>query len=212
MGVQCVPGKLICGCHIGLRKRTDCSRVNRRWSKAEIATYPIGAGSQLAQLRLLVVATRQSAVLPVAIDTGIVCATPSSRGGLNRTEFEFMKYLLLIAHGSRRQSANDEIRQLGGRIAALEGNDFDGVVTAFLEMAEPDIHQGVTRCVELGASQIVVVPYFLAGGNHVSKDIPAEIACARAGLPQQVEIEISQYLGASAAMASLVLDCSRHGA
>ena len=120
-----------------------------------------------------------------------------------------MKYLLLIAHGSRRQSANDEISQLGERVAALEDNDFDGVVTAFLEIAKPDIHQGVARCVELGADHIVVVPYFLAGGNHVSKDIPAEIECARAGLSRQVEIEISQYLGASAAMAGLVLDCSR---
>jgi sirohydrochlorin ferrochelatase len=122
-----------------------------------------------------------------------------------------MKYLLLIAHGSRRQSANDEINRLGERVAALANNDFDGVVTAFLEMAEPDIHQGVARCVELGASHIVVVPYFLAGGNHVSKDIPAEIECARAGLSQQVQIEISPYLGASAAMANLVLDCSRQG-
>lgn len=123
-----------------------------------------------------------------------------------------MKYLLLIAHGSRRQSANDEIRALAERIAELEGNDFDGVVSAFLEMAEPDIHQGVARCVELGAERIVVVPYFLAGGNHVSKDIPAEIECARAGLPRQVDIEISQYLGASDAMASLVLACSRQDA
>jgi len=123
-----------------------------------------------------------------------------------------MKYLLLIAHGSRRQSANDEIMHLAERVGSLDNNDFDGVVTAFLEMAEPDIHQGVARCVELGAKHIVVVPYFLAGGKHVSKDIPAEIECARAGLSQQVEIEISQYLGASAAMAGLVLDCSRHGA
>jgi len=123
-----------------------------------------------------------------------------------------MKYLLLIAHGSRRQSANDEVRALAERIAAHEDNDFDGVVTAFLELAEPDIHQGVTRCVEQGASRIVVVPYFLAGGNHVSRDIPLEIECARAGLPQKVDIEISQYLGASDAMASLVLDCSRQGA
>jgi sirohydrochlorin ferrochelatase len=123
-----------------------------------------------------------------------------------------MKYMLLIAHGSRRPSANEEISRLGERVAALEDNDFDGVVTAFLEMAEPDIHQGVARCVELGASHIVVVPYFLAGGNHVSKDIPAEIECARAGLAQQVEIEISRYLGASPAMADLVLDCSQQGA
>lgn len=119
-----------------------------------------------------------------------------------------MKFLLLIAHGSRRQSANDEIRELAARVGTLADNDFDGVETAFLEMAQPDIQQGIARCVELGAERIVVVPYFLAGGNHVNKDIPAEIDRARAGTPQ-VSIEISSYLGASDAMARLVLECSR---
>ena len=119
-----------------------------------------------------------------------------------------MKFLLLISHGSRRQSANDEIRLLAERVAGLDDNDYAGVVTAFLEMAEPDIHQGVAECVERGADSIVGVPYFLAGGNHVSKDIPGEIASARAVIPQ-VDIEISPYLGSSDAMANLVLDCSR---
>jgi sirohydrochlorin ferrochelatase len=119
-----------------------------------------------------------------------------------------MRFLLLIAHGSRRQSANDEIRQLGERVASLEDNDYDGVVTAFLELAEPDIQQGIAKCVEQGAQSIVAVPYFLAGGNHVIKDIPGEIACAIAGMPS-LDIEISRYLGSSDSMANLVLDCSR---
>ena len=122
-----------------------------------------------------------------------------------------MKFLLLIGHGSRRQSANDEIERLAHRVAALGDNDFDGVVTAFLEIAEPDIQQGITRCVELGADSIVVVPYFLAAGNHVSKDIPAEVDCARAGLGH-VKIELSQYLGANDAMEEMVLACSRQPA
>jgi len=122
-----------------------------------------------------------------------------------------MKFILLIGHGSRRQSANDEIERLAERVSALEGNAFDGVVTAFLEIAEPDIQQGIARCVELGADSIVVVPYFLAAGNHVSKDIPAELDCVRAGLPH-VKIELSQYLGASDAMAEMVLACSRQSA
>lgn len=119
-----------------------------------------------------------------------------------------MKFLLLIAHGSRRQDANDEIERLAQRVAGLDGNEFDGVAAAFLEIAEPDIHQGIARCVERGAEHIVVVPYFLAGGKHVNKDIPGEVACASAGLPG-VRIELAQYIGASDVMASLVLDCSR---
>ena len=119
-----------------------------------------------------------------------------------------MKCLLLIAHGSRRQSANDEIMQLAERIAARADNDYAAVVPAFLELAEPNIHEGIHQCVEMGASHITVMPYFLAAGNHVNKDIPGEIACAQAGAPQ-VKIEMSQYLGANEAMAGLVLDCAR---
>ena len=119
-----------------------------------------------------------------------------------------MKFLLLIAHGSRRQSANDEIRQLGERVVSLDDNDYDGVVTAFLELAEPDIQRGIAQCVEQGAQSIVAMPYFLASGNHVTRDIPGELACAMAAKPS-VDIEISRYLGSSDSMASLVLDCSR---
>ena len=119
-----------------------------------------------------------------------------------------MKFLLLIAHGSRRQDSNDEIRQLAERVTALDDNDYDGVEAAFLEIAEPDIHQGIANCIERGASSIVAVPYFLAGGNHVIKDVPGEIACAQAAMPK-VDIQISRYLGSSDTMASLVLNCSR---
>lgn len=119
-----------------------------------------------------------------------------------------MKFLLLIAHGSRSQSANDEIRRLARHVADLDENDYQAVLPAFLEMADPDIPRGIAECVEQGATRIVVVPYFLAGGNHVTRDIPRVIARARSELPQ-VEIVISRYLGSSDAMANLLLNCSR---
>lgn len=118
-----------------------------------------------------------------------------------------MKVLMLIAHGSRKQAANDEVSRLAEQISTLNDSEYDAVVPAFLEFAEPDIHQAVERCVELGADTIVAMPYFLAAGRHVAEDIPKEIACARAGNPQ-VNIEISQYLGESEAMAGLVVQCS----
>ena len=120
-----------------------------------------------------------------------------------------MKVLMLIAHGSRKQAANDEVSRLAEQISKLEDSEYDAVVPAFLEIAEPDIHQSVERCVELGADTIVAMPYFLAAGRHVEEDIPKQIECARAGNPQ-VKIEISQYLGESEAMARLVVQCSHN--
>ena len=118
-----------------------------------------------------------------------------------------MNFLLLIAHGSRRQGANEEILRLGERVSALAGNEFDAVEVAFLELAQPDIRSGVARCAERGAKRVVVVPYFLAGGNHVHRDIPEEIESCRAEFTQ-LSIEIGNYPGASERMAQLVLDCS----
>lgn len=119
-----------------------------------------------------------------------------------------MKALMLIAHGSRKQAANDEVSRLAQQISQLEDSEYGAVVPAFLEFAEPDIHQGVNRCVELGADTIIAMPYFLAAGRHVAEDIPREIECARAGNPR-VSIEISQYLGESEAMARLIVQCSQ---
>ncbi len=119
-----------------------------------------------------------------------------------------MKALLLIAHGSRKQAANEEICRLAQQVAALGGDDYGAVVAAFLELAEPSIQQGVERCAELGATEIVAVPYFLAAGRHVAQDIPGELACARAGHPE-LSIELSQYVGDNEAMPDLVLRCSR---
>ena len=122
-----------------------------------------------------------------------------------------MKILLLVAHGSRNAAANIEIEALARRVQDLGDGEFTAVVPAFLELAEPGIQQGVARCIGLGASEIVVVPYFLAAGNHVKHDIPGEVACARAGHPN-VSIELAPYVGGSDAMAELVLGCSRRTA
>ena len=122
-----------------------------------------------------------------------------------------MKVMLLIAHGSRKQEANDEIRSLAGRIETLSGEQFSAVRAAFLEMAEPDIRQGIEACAALGASEIVAVPYFLAAGRHVIADVPGEIESARAEFPG-IEIRISQYLGQHADLPELVLRCADQSA
>ena len=46
------------------------------------------------------------------------------------------------------------------------------VEPAHMELAEPTIARGFGRCVEQGASTIVVHPFMLAPGRHVSEDLP----------------------------------------
>ena len=115
-----------------------------------------------------------------------------------------MHALLLIAHGSRREASNTEVRELASRLERIAGDRFDCVVPAFLELAEPDIPAGVDLCVKAGATNITAVPYFLAAGRHVVSDIPAELEKA-AHMHQAVTIQQSDYLGKHESIVELLL-------
>ena len=115
-----------------------------------------------------------------------------------------MKALLLIAHGSRRETSNQEVRELADRLAQLAGRHFDMVVPAFLELAEPDIPSGVDRCVLAGATYVNAVPYFLSAGRHVATDIPEQLDKARRQHPG-LDLQQSDYLGKHATIPDVLL-------
>ncbi|HEX6985858.1 MAG TPA: CbiX/SirB N-terminal domain-containing protein [Planctomycetaceae bacterium] len=76
---------------------------------------------------------------------------------------------LLIAHGSRRPEANADLVALAEAVRAA--GRFAIVEIAYLELAEPDIPAGAARCVELGATEVRMLPYFLSTGRHVAEDL-----------------------------------------
>jgi sirohydrochlorin ferrochelatase len=78
--------------------------------------------------------------------------------------------LLLIAHGSRQPAANADLFDLAEN---LQTRGWELVEAAFLELAEPDIDEGARRCVARGAQRVVLMPYFLAAGTHVRRDLAA---------------------------------------
>lgn len=114
------------------------------------------------------------------------------------------KSLLVVAHGSRRQASNDEVRALTERVRAVANERFAAIECAFLELAEPSIPDGLERLIDNGASQVTVLPYFLAAGRHVTEDIPEAVATTQASHPD-VHIEVAPYLGTSEAMPELLL-------
>src|SRR3954471_19520527 len=79
--------------------------------------------------------------------------------------------ILLIAHGSRNSSANDDLHELVGRLAGR--GDYPIIEPCFLELAEPDIPAGGARCVARGADRVLMVPYFLSAGVHLIRDLSA---------------------------------------
>ena len=117
-----------------------------------------------------------------------------------------MNALLLVAHGSRRAESNTEIARLAERLRERLGESDQAplVEHAFLELAEPSIPDGIERCVERGATQVDVVPYFLARGTHVAEDIPAEVESKRRERPD-IDIRITDYLGTSDALVDVLI-------
>ena len=109
--------------------------------------------------------------------------------------------LLLVDHGSRRPEANANL----AAVAELVRAEAPGTIVevAHMELEDPSVAQGLARCVERGAAQVVVVPYFLAPGRHVTEHIPALVAAAAGALG--VEARVVEALGAHRLIARLVL-------
>jgi sirohydrochlorin ferrochelatase len=121
--------------------------------------------------------------------------------------------LVVAAHGSRREASNSEVRLLAQRLSESAPDAFTLVKAGFLELATPSIPEAITGCVEAGADRIVVVPYFLASGRHVSEDIP-RIVEAMSARHAQVAIHVADHIGSSQAMPRLILEAAGpvHGA
>ena len=79
--------------------------------------------------------------------------------------------LLLIAHGSQQEEANADLHELAAELR--RSGEYVAVIASFLELAEPNIDEGATRCVAAGARRVVLLPYFLSAGVHVRRDLTA---------------------------------------
>lgn len=119
-----------------------------------------------------------------------------------------MQALLLVAHGSRRAKSNHEVEILADKIRDRCADQYGIVNSAFLELADPSIPEGIKQCKEQGATSIVVLPYFLNSGRHVTEDIPAIVNRAKPDYAD-VDIQIASHLGSSDLMVELLINVSK---
>jgi sirohydrochlorin ferrochelatase len=84
--------------------------------------------------------------------------------------------IILVDHGSRRDESNAMLLDVVQHfVSAIE---LSIVEPAHMELAEPSIATAFARCVERGATTVVVFPYFLLPGRHWNDDIPRLAAAA----------------------------------
>ena len=77
--------------------------------------------------------------------------------------------IVVFGHGSSVSSANDAVRAVADD-AARRGQ-WVLSETAFLE-CDPRLGDAVRKLVAAGASEVLVLPYFLTLGIHLQRDLP----------------------------------------
>jgi sirohydrochlorin ferrochelatase len=113
--------------------------------------------------------------------------------------------VIIFAHGSSVESANDAVRAVAADAARL--GRFPDYEVAFLDFA-PRLADAVDRLAERGWKRIIVVPYFLTLGIHLQRDLPGVVERLRASHPA-VEIEVTEPLDGHPALAEIVAQRAR---
>src|SRR5687768_2139711 len=109
--------------------------------------------------------------------------------------------VIIVDHGSRRDESNRMLEQVAALFAERFAQRYGVVEPAHMELAEPSIATAYARCVERGATRVVVCPFFLGPGKHWTQDIPSLTAQAAAKFPH-TRYHVTQTLGVD----DLILD------
>ncbi len=114
-----------------------------------------------------------------------------------------MKGILIIAHGSRTADANTVFSDV---VSYVKISTPDAIVIgASMKFGELTIKESVLELINKGVDNIIIVPYFLFDGTHVTKDIPNEVEQALKDYPN-VRVTYTTSIGMTPEMKDIVLD------
>jgi len=113
---------------------------------------------------------------------------------------------VVFAHGSRLEAANDSVRMIASELAKAGNLELVGI--AFLDCTPPTLETAVGQLVRRGATEIVVVPYFLTMGRHAAEDLP-RISAEASRIHKEVVIHIAAAMDGHPALAEVLLQRAR---
>ncbi len=117
-----------------------------------------------------------------------------------------MEIILLAGHGSPKDGANN-LENVANLLHNTIHPSCSGncVRAAYLQFASPDIPEAIKDAVRSGAKKVIIHPYFLSNGMHVSKDIPELIRGAEKMYPD-VKFIYTEPLGIHSKITQVVLE------
>jgi len=101
------------------------------------------------------------------------------------------KAVVVLGHGSRNPSAIKVLEKVAELLALQTGWT---VAHASLEFNRPTLAEAVADLYDRGFRSLFVAPYMLYAGNHVARDIPAQLECLLDEHPD-LSVEITEPLG-----------------
>lgn len=115
-----------------------------------------------------------------------------------------MNALLILAHGSRKKESNEEIIRLATELDERQDKPFAKVLCAFNQFSGPTAEDQIRVLADMGATEITVLPYFIAAGSHVTSDIPELVDRARGAYPG-IRFHISPHFGGFQGIKDLIV-------
>ncbi len=116
--------------------------------------------------------------------------------------------VIVLFHGSRAGEAGEAVRRVISEVRRR--GKYEIVEGAFLRHAEPGLMDVIQNCVQRHVGKIVIVPFFLQIGRHVTADIPALVEEVRKRYPG-LRISMTDAVGSHPGMIDIVLDLARKG-
>lgn len=114
-----------------------------------------------------------------------------------------MQGILVLAHGSRAKETEQTLESIVGMVR--EKLPEYVIKAAFMEFGSPNIAAGLSALMDMGCTEVAVMPYFLFNGIHIKEDIPQEIAAFTAKHPA-LNVKLGRTLGTDARLADLLAD------
>lgn len=93
----------------------------------------------------------------------------------------------MIGHGSKLEENSALVLNLANGLQRT--GRFGPVVPCFMQINEPDVPTGLRTLISMGVDVVYVQPCFLAGGVHISKDIPQVLGMEEGSKHGTVNVE-----------------------
>jgi sirohydrochlorin ferrochelatase len=122
--------------------------------------------------------------------------------GISMLDGDSTTGIVLFAHGSSVQEANDGVRELARQVR--DAGPYAFVREAFLESAQPDLGAALAEAAQSELKRVIIIPFFLTMGIHLRRDLPRLVEVHRERYPG-LEVQVGSSLEGLPEMPSILL-------